>query len=182
MSAASTTSAISSPRRPVTSIRCSAVVRSDFTVGGARLAMGAVRVARQDHRERAAARRLSVPAATPKPVQRAPYGEDFDSCTLPGAIPIAVTGNCTTGLPIFNADGSVDNTPVGLPRLRRLRGPADEFHHDLSQDVIEPSVTGTLAGDLGRRSAVRHRRRLSRGEFRISTPIPATTLIKTVRT
>ena len=39
------------------------------------------------------------------------YGEGFDVLNLPGAVPLAVTGHCTTGLPIFNPDGSVDNTP-----------------------------------------------------------------------
>src|SRR5690606_20904313 len=30
------------------------------------------------------------------------YGRDFDISSLPGFFPLAVTGHCTSGLPIFN--------------------------------------------------------------------------------
>jgi outer membrane receptor protein involved in Fe transport len=72
------------------------------------------------------------------------YGENFDVTGLPGAVPIAVTGHCTSGLPIFNADGSVDDTPsvsqdcadYVVLRMNDIYG--------LQQDVIEGTVTGGL--------------------------------------
>lgn len=80
------------------------------------------------------------------------YGQNFDVLSLPGAVPLAVTGTCTSGLPIFNEDGSVNDRPsvtqdcadYAVLRMNNIT--------ELTQDVIEANVTGTLAempaGDL----------------------------------
>ena len=80
------------------------------------------------------------------------YGENFDISSLPGFFPLAVTGHCTSGLPIFNADGSVDDTPYVskdcadyvVLRLNSITS--------LSQDIAEANVSGDIvemwAGDL----------------------------------
>ena len=39
------------------------------------------------------------------------YGENFDISSLPGFSPVAVTGHCTSGLPIFNPTAASNNTP-----------------------------------------------------------------------
>lgn len=80
------------------------------------------------------------------------YGENFDINTLPGFFPLAVTGHCTSGLPIFSADGSVDETrsvskdcsDYAVLRMNDITS--------LSQDVIEGNLQGGLfdlpAGEL----------------------------------
>ena len=73
------------------------------------------------------------------------YGEGFDVLSLPGAVPLAVTGHCTTGLPIFNADGSVDNTPSVSQDCADWMVLRMNSITSLTQDVIEASVTGDLA-------------------------------------
>jgi outer membrane receptor protein involved in Fe transport len=73
------------------------------------------------------------------------YGENFDVLNLPGAIPIAVTGHCTTGLPIFNPDGSVDNTPSVSKDCSDYVVLRMNSITTLTQDIIEGTVTGTLA-------------------------------------
>lgn len=73
------------------------------------------------------------------------YGKGFDVLNLPGAVPLAVTGHCTSGLPIFNPDGSVNDTPsvsqdcadYVVLRMNDIYG--------LQQDIVEGSVTGGLA-------------------------------------
>jgi iron complex outermembrane recepter protein len=73
------------------------------------------------------------------------YGEGFDVLSLPGAVPLAVTGHCTTGLPIFNPDGSVDNTPSVSQDCADWVVLRMNSITSLTQDVIEASVTGDLA-------------------------------------
>ncbi|HEU4618555.1 MAG TPA: TonB-dependent receptor [Gammaproteobacteria bacterium] len=73
------------------------------------------------------------------------YGQNFDISGLPGFSPVAVTGHCTSGLPIFNADGSVNDTPTVsqdcadyvVLRMNNIYG--------LQQDIVEGTVTGGLA-------------------------------------
>jgi outer membrane receptor protein involved in Fe transport len=73
------------------------------------------------------------------------YGENFDISSLPGFFPLAVTGHCTSGLPIFNADGSVDDTgdisqdcdDYIVLRMNNIT--------TLTQDVVEGNVSGGLA-------------------------------------
>jgi iron complex outermembrane receptor protein len=73
------------------------------------------------------------------------YGENFDVSSLPGFVPLAVTGHCTSGLPIFNADGSVDNTPSVSQDCADWVVLRMDSVTSLTQDVIEASVTGPLA-------------------------------------
>jgi outer membrane receptor protein involved in Fe transport len=80
------------------------------------------------------------------------YGENFDISSLPGFFPLAVTGHCTSGLPIFNADGSVDNTPsiskdcadYIVLRMNNIT--------TVTQEVVEGTIQGGLydlpAGEL----------------------------------
>jgi hypothetical protein len=96
-------------RRPPTSTSSSAA-KGDFTVGKNDWNWEAY-ASRQDQRERSAAGRIPIPSQNAEPVQRESVWENFDISSLPGYFPLAVTGHCTTGLPIFNHDGSVDNTP-----------------------------------------------------------------------
>lgn len=73
------------------------------------------------------------------------YGEGFDNLNLPGALPIAITGTCTSGLPIFNADGSVDNTPSISKDCADYIVLRMNSVTTLTQDVVEGSVSGSLA-------------------------------------
>ena len=80
------------------------------------------------------------------------YGQDFDISSLPGYFPLAVTGHCTSGLPIFKADGSVD------PRQSISQDCADYILlrmnniTTLTQEVGEANIQGGLfdlpAGEL----------------------------------
>ena len=72
------------------------------------------------------------------------YGENFDISSLPGYVPIAVTGSCTSGLPIFNPDGSVDNTPSVSQDCSDYVVLRMNSITTLTQDVIEGNVTGGL--------------------------------------
>jgi iron complex outermembrane receptor protein len=73
------------------------------------------------------------------------YGAGFDVSSLPGYVPLAVTGHCTSGLPIFNTDGSVNNTPsvskdcadYSVLRMNDITG--------LTQDILQGNVTGGIA-------------------------------------
>jgi iron complex outermembrane receptor protein len=80
------------------------------------------------------------------------YGKDFDISSLPGFQPVAVTGHCTSGLPIFAPDGSVDDTPFVSKDCADYVVLRMNSVTTLTQDVIEASVTGDLAqlpaGDL----------------------------------
>jgi iron complex outermembrane recepter protein len=73
------------------------------------------------------------------------YGEGFDVLNLPGAVPLAVTGHCTSGLPIFNPDGTVDNTPSVSKDCADWVVLRMNSATRLTQDVVEASVTGDLA-------------------------------------
>lgn len=73
------------------------------------------------------------------------YGEGFDNLNLPGAIPIAITGTCTSGLPLFNADGSVDNTPSISKDCADYIVLRMNSITTLTQDVVEGSFSGSLA-------------------------------------
>jgi iron complex outermembrane recepter protein len=73
------------------------------------------------------------------------YGRDFHISSLPGFFPLAVTGSCTSGLPIFNEDGSPNNTPFvtkdcadyAVLRLNNIT--------TLTQEVVEANLSGALA-------------------------------------
>ncbi len=73
------------------------------------------------------------------------YGRDFDVSTLPGYVPLAVTGHCTSGLPIFNEDGSVNNAPTVSKDCADYVVLRMNSITTLTQDVIEGNVTGRLA-------------------------------------
>lgn len=73
------------------------------------------------------------------------YGQGFDVLNLPGAVPLAVTGTCTSGLPIFNADGSIDNTPSVSQDCADYVVLRMNSITTLHQDVLEANVTGSLA-------------------------------------
>jgi iron complex outermembrane recepter protein len=72
------------------------------------------------------------------------YGEDFDISSLPGYFPLAVTGHCTTGLPIFNHDGSVDDTPSVSQDCSDYAVLRMNDSTQLEQNVVEATVTGTV--------------------------------------
>ncbi|MBN1240446.1 MAG: TonB-dependent receptor [Gammaproteobacteria bacterium] len=80
------------------------------------------------------------------------YGQDFDISSLPGYFPLAVTGHCTSGLPLFNLDGSVDNTPSVSKDCADYMVLRMNNITTLTQDIVEASVSGDLvemwAGDL----------------------------------
>ena len=67
------------------------------------------------------------------------YGEGYAV-----TFPIAITGSCTTGLPIFNPDGSVDNTPSVSKNCSDYVVLRMNSITTLSQDVIEGNVQGGL--------------------------------------
>ena len=89
------------------------------------------------------------------------YGQNFDNLNLPGAVPLAVTGTCTSGLPIFNADGSVNNTPSVSDDCADYIVLRMNNVTELTQDVIEANVTGSLAempaGELQFALGISHR-------------------------
>ena len=73
------------------------------------------------------------------------YGKGFDVLNLPGAVPLAVTGHCTSGLPLFTATGAVDNRPsVSQDCADYMVLRMNDISH-LTQDIIEGSVTGAIA-------------------------------------
>jgi hypothetical protein len=73
------------------------------------------------------------------------YGVGFDNLTLPGAVPIAITGTCTSGLPIFNPDGSVNNTPSVSQDCADYIVLRMNSVTTLTQDIVEGNVSGALA-------------------------------------
>ncbi len=91
------------------------------------------------------------------------YGRNFDISSLPGFFPLAVTGHCTSGLPIFNADGSVNNAPSVSQDCADYMVLRMNNITTLTQDIVEGNVQGGIAGDVGRRAAVRGRRNVPRG-------------------
>jgi outer membrane receptor protein involved in Fe transport len=80
------------------------------------------------------------------------YGRNFDISSLPGFFPLAVTGHCTSGLPIFNADGSVNNTPSVSQDCADYMVLRMNNITTLTQDIAEASVSGGIlemwAGEL----------------------------------
>jgi iron complex outermembrane recepter protein len=73
------------------------------------------------------------------------YGRDFNISSLPGFFPLAVTGNCTSGLPIFNEDGSVNNTSFVSRDCADYVVLRMNSITTLTQDVVEGHVSGGLA-------------------------------------
>ena len=73
------------------------------------------------------------------------YGENFDVSSLPGFVPIAVTGHCTSGLPLFNANGSVDDTPTVSQDCADWMVLRMNSVTTLTQEVVEGTVTGPIA-------------------------------------
>jgi outer membrane receptor protein involved in Fe transport len=67
------------------------------------------------------------------------YGEGYAV-----TFPIAVTGSCTTGLPIFNPDGSVDDTPSVSQDCSDYVVLRMNSITTLQQEVIEGNVQGSL--------------------------------------
>ncbi len=80
------------------------------------------------------------------------YGQNFDISSLPGFFPLAVTGHCTSGLPIFNADGSVNNAPSVSQDCADYMVLRMNNITTLTQDIVEANVSGGLvemwAGEL----------------------------------
>ncbi len=80
------------------------------------------------------------------------YGQNFDINTLPGFFPLAVTGHCTSGLPIFNANGTVNNTPSVSQDCADYMVLRMNNITTLTQDIVEANVSGGLlemwAGEL----------------------------------
>ena len=60
------------------------------------------------------------------------------------SFPIAVTGGCTSGLPIFNADGSVNNTPSVTQDCADYTILRMNSITTLAQDVVEGTIQGSL--------------------------------------
>ena len=73
------------------------------------------------------------------------YGKGFDVLNLPGAVPLAVTGHCTSGLPIFNADGSVNDTPSVSQDCADYTVLRMNDISELTQDILEANLTGGIA-------------------------------------
>jgi iron complex outermembrane recepter protein len=73
------------------------------------------------------------------------YGKGFDVLDLPGAVPLAVTGHCTSGLPIFNPDGSVNDTPSVSQDCADYTVLRMNDISELTQDIVEGNVTGGIA-------------------------------------
>ncbi len=80
------------------------------------------------------------------------YGQNFDISSLPGFFPLAVTGHCTSGLPIFNANGTVNNTTSVSQDCADYIVLRMNNVTTLTQDIVEANVSGGLlemwAGEL----------------------------------
>src|SRR5688572_729062 len=80
------------------------------------------------------------------------YGQNFDISSLPGFFPLAVTGHCTSGLPIFNANGSVNNTASVSQDCADYMVLRMNNITTLTQDIVEANVSGGIlemwAGEL----------------------------------
>ncbi len=72
------------------------------------------------------------------------YGVNFDVSSLPGFSPVGVTGHCTSGLPIFNPDGSVNNTPHTTQDCSDWAVLRMNSVTTLEQNIFEGTVTGTI--------------------------------------
>lgn len=60
------------------------------------------------------------------------------------SFPIAVTGSCTSGLPIFNPDGTVNNTPSVTQDCADYTVLRMNSITTLTQDILEGTVQGSL--------------------------------------
>jgi outer membrane receptor for ferrienterochelin and colicin len=80
------------------------------------------------------------------------YGQNFDISSLPGFFPLAVTGHCTSGLPIFNADGSVNNANTVSKDCADYMVLRMNNVTTLTQEIAEATVSGGIvdmwAGEL----------------------------------
>jgi len=72
------------------------------------------------------------------------YGADFDVTHLPGPPGAYASGHCTSGLPIFNADGSVNNAPVVSQDCSDYVVLRMNTVTTLEQNIFEGTVTGTI--------------------------------------
>jgi outer membrane receptor protein involved in Fe transport len=77
------------------------------------------------------------------------YGTNFDNSSLPGFVPVAVTGHCTTGLPIFNPNGSVNNTPSTSQDCSDYAVLRMNSVTTLEQNIFEGTLTGTILNMQG---------------------------------
>lgn len=77
------------------------------------------------------------------------YGVNFDISSLPGYSPVAVTGHCTSGLPIFNTDGSVNNTPSVSKDCSDYVVLRMNSVTTIEQNIFEGTVTGTILNMAG---------------------------------
>ncbi|HVY64202.1 MAG TPA: TonB-dependent receptor [Gammaproteobacteria bacterium] len=72
------------------------------------------------------------------------YGVGFDVSQLPDYVPSGVAGHCTSGLPIFNPDGSVDNAPSVSQDCFDYVTLQMNSITNLEQNIFEGTMTGTL--------------------------------------
>ncbi len=72
------------------------------------------------------------------------YGVNFDVSQLPGSAPIGVTGHCTSGLPIFNRDGSVNATSSLSQDCSDYVTLRMNSVTNLEQNIFEATLTGAL--------------------------------------
>jgi iron complex outermembrane recepter protein len=73
------------------------------------------------------------------------YGVNFDVSQLPGYPGAGASGHCTSGLPIFNADGSVNNTPSVSQDCADYVVLRMNTVTTLEQNIFEGTLTGTVA-------------------------------------
>ena len=72
------------------------------------------------------------------------YGANFDVAQLPGFVLAPVSGHCTSGLPIFNPNGSVNNTPSVSPDCSDYVTLRMNSITNLEQNIFEGTLTGTI--------------------------------------
>jgi iron complex outermembrane recepter protein len=77
------------------------------------------------------------------------YGVNFDISSLPGYSPVAVTGHCTSGLPIFNPNGSVNDTPTVSKDCFDYTTLQMNSVTTLEQNIFEGTITGTILNMAG---------------------------------
>jgi len=68
------------------------------------------------------------------------YGQNWTN----NQYPVSVGGGCTSGLPIFNADGSVNNAPTASANCNAYADPAFNNVTTLTQNVYEGDLQGSL--------------------------------------
>ena len=72
------------------------------------------------------------------------YGVNFDISSLPGYFPLAVTGHCTSGLPIFKLDGTVNNRASVTQDCADYVVLRTNNITTLTQDIAEGNIQGGL--------------------------------------